>query len=116
MTSNNLAISYGGDAKDFTFHTEIDIKSSVTDALVPITSGNSSESGPAFTWAKVAATGMAHISTTTSVLGVPLVFGFPMDEQYGSQTAVLYICAGDSLKMAEYPSRWRGSMLNLRRA
>jgi len=101
MTSNNFAISYGGDAKDFTFHTEIDIKSSVPDALIPITSGNSSESRPAFTWANVAATGMVHISTTTSVLDVPLVFGFPMDDQNGSQTTVPYICAGDSLKMAE---------------
>jgi len=89
MTSNISAISYGGDAKDFTFHTEIDIKSSVTDALVLITSGNLLELGLAFTWTNVAATGMVHISTTTSVLGVPLVFGFPMDDQYGSQTTLL---------------------------
>jgi hypothetical protein len=94
ITSDIFAISYGGDAKDFTSHTEIDIKSSVPNALIPITSGNSSESGPAFTWANVIATGMVHIRTTTSVLDVPLVFGFPMDNQYGSQTPVLCMCWG----------------------
>jgi len=85
MTSNNFAISYGGNAKDFTFHTEIDIKSSVTDALVPITSGNPSESGPAFTWANVAATSMVHKSMTTSLLDVPQVFGSPWMTSMGAK-------------------------------
>lgn len=99
-TFNAFKISYNGAMSTIPgpgWHTDIFIDGSIQGTIVKGTRPSS------FTWAQGAlSSGTVHTETQIEGIAATLPIDVPIDQQYGSQTEVEYVCKGDTLEMTGY--------------